>query len=375
MIVACCLFKYFPFGGLQRDFMRIAKAVEARGHHIRVYVHNWQGEKPQSFEIIHVPVSSMSNHGQGKQYFEWVQNHLKANPADVVVGFNKMPGLDVYYAADICYEEKVAQEKKGLKGFLYRLTGRYRHFADFEKATFVRGKKTKLLMMAEKRIDEFKKHYNTEDERFILLPPGIGLDRKYSSLPSGTRERFREDNQIHSDQYLLLQVGSNFGLKGVDRSLQAIASLPEKVREKVVFMVVGEDDPTKFKELAKKLGIGGNVRFFAGRDDIPAIMAAADIFLHPAYHENAGIVILEALVSGLPIIVTKTCGYSIYVEDADCGVVVPDPYAQDVLNDALVKLLSDNDLMTRYSVNARHYADTQDLYSMPEKAADVILSC
>lgn len=37
MIVAFCLYKYFPFGGLQRDFMRIAQTVAARGHHVRVY--------------------------------------------------------------------------------------------------------------------------------------------------------------------------------------------------------------------------------------------------------------------------------------------------------------------------------------------------
>ena len=78
MIVACCLYKYFPFGGLQRDFLRIAKTIEARGHQIRVYVQEWQGERPLSFEIIDVPISSKSNHGQGKQYVAWVQNHLKA---------------------------------------------------------------------------------------------------------------------------------------------------------------------------------------------------------------------------------------------------------------------------------------------------------
>ena len=44
MKVALCLFKYFPYGGLQRDFLRIAKELKARGHEIRVYVQSWQGE-------------------------------------------------------------------------------------------------------------------------------------------------------------------------------------------------------------------------------------------------------------------------------------------------------------------------------------------
>lgn len=373
MIVAFCLFKYFPYGGLQRDFVRIAKEVEKRGHTIRVYVQEWNGPKLQSFEIIEVPVSSRTNHGQGKQFVDWVQKHLKSHPVDVVVGFNKMPGLDVYYAADVCYEEKVSLEKQGLTALLYRMTSRYRHFSTYENATFGHGLKTKLMMIAESQIKDFKKHYGTEDSRFILLPPGIAPDRKYSNLAEGTREHFRTENQIASNQLLLLQLGSDFKRKGVDRSLKAIASLPPEIKERVVLMVVGQDRPEKFIDLARQLGIDANVRFFSGRDDVPAIMGATDVFLHPAYTENTGTVILEAVVAGLPVIVTEICGYSPYIQKANCGIVVSDPDIQDSLNKALLKLLSDDEYRGRCSNNAKHFADTEDLYSMPERAADVIL--
>ncbi len=43
MRVAFCLYKYFPFGGLQRDFMRIAQTVAARGYQVRVYTQSWEG--------------------------------------------------------------------------------------------------------------------------------------------------------------------------------------------------------------------------------------------------------------------------------------------------------------------------------------------
>ncbi len=171
MIVAFCLYKYFPFGGLQRDFMRIAQTVAARGHHVRVYTQSWEGECPDVFELIKVPVKSHTNHGRNAEYFAWVQKHLREHPVDKVVGFNKMPGLDVYYAADVCYAEKVAQEK----GFFYRLTSRYRHYAAFERATFEQGKPTQLLMLTDKQIADFQKHYQTEAERFHILPPGIYL--------------------------------------------------------------------------------------------------------------------------------------------------------------------------------------------------------
>ncbi|EFH7841652.1 MULTISPECIES: lipopolysaccharide glucosyltransferase I [unclassified Escherichia] len=369
MIVAFCLYKYFPFGGLQRDFMRIASTVAARGHHVRVYTQSWEGDCPEAFELIRVPVKSHTNHGRNKEYYAWVQNHLKAHPADRVVGFNKMPGLDVYFAADVCYAEKVAQEK----GFFYRLTSRYRHYAAFERATFEHGKSTKLMMLTDKQIADFQKHYQTEPERFQILPPGIYPDRKYSEQIPNSREIYRQKNGITEQQNLLLQVGSDFGRKGVDRSIKALASLPESLRHNTLLFVVGQDKPRKFEVLAEKLGVRSNVHFFSGRNDVSELMAAADILLHPAYQEAAGIVLLEAITAGLPVLTTAVCGYAHYIADANCGAVIAEPFRQEELNAILRKALTQYSLRMAWAENARHYADTQDLYSLPEKAADIII--
>lgn len=368
MIVAFCLYKYFPFGGLQRDFMRIASTVAARGHHVRVYTQSWEGECPKTFELIHVPVKSHTNHGRNAEYYAWVQNHLKAHPADRVVGFNKMPGLDVYFAADVCYVEKVAQEK----GFLYRLTSRYRHYAAFERATFEHGKSTKLMMLTDKQITDFQKHYQTEPERFKILPPGIYPDRKYSEQIPNSREIYRQKNGIKEQQNLLLQVGSDFVRKGVDRSIEALAALPESLRHNTLLFVVGQDKPRKFEVLAEKLGVRSNVHFFSGRNDVSELMAAADLLLHPAYQEAAGIVLLEAITAGLPVLTTAVCGYAHYIADANCGTVIAEPFSQEQLNEVLRKALTQSSLRMAWAENARHYADTQDLYSLPEKAADII---
>ena len=368
MIVAFCLYKYFPFGGLQRDFMRIAQTVAARGHHVRIYTQFWEGECPDVFELIRVPVKSRTNHGRNAEYYSWVQVHLREHPVDRVVGFNKMPGLDVYYAADVCYAEKVAQEK----GFLYRLTSRYRHYAAFERATFEQGKPTQLLMLTDKQIADFQKHYQTEAQRFHILPPGIYPDRKYSQQIPNSREVYRQKNGITEQQNLLLQVGSDFTRKGVDRSIRALASLPETLRTNTLLYVVGQDRPRKFEALAEKLGVRSNVHFYSGRNDVAELMAAADILMHPAYQEAAGIVLLEAITAGLPVLTTAVCGYAHYIVDANCGMAIAEPFRQETLNEALRKALVEPSLCSEWRANARHYADTQDLYSLPEKAADMI---
>ncbi|MDR2241463.1 MAG: glycosyltransferase family 4 protein [Providencia alcalifaciens] len=371
MVLAFCLYKYFPFGGLQRDFLRIAMACQARGHQIRVYTQSWEGERPEHFEIIIVPTSSGTNHGRNSQYCEWVMAHLKQHPVDRIVGFNKMPELDVYFAADVCYAQKVAEEK----GFFYKLTPRYKHYAAFEKAVFQKGKATQLMMLTPHQITHFEKHYGTESDRFHMLPPGIAVDRKYDQQIVDAKRIYREKNQIPESAFLLLQVGSDFKRKGVDRTLKAMAALPENIRNNTLLMVVGQDKPGKYQRVAETLGITKQVSFFSGRNDIAELMAAADILMHPAYQEAAGIVLLEAIVAGLPIIVTEVCGYASFIDKAQCGVVVNEPFEQAVLNQALCDSLQDTQKRAQWVNNAKYYADTEDLYSLPEKAADIILGC
>lgn len=369
MNIAFCLYKYFPYGGLQRDFLRVALTVAARGHHVQVFTQSWQGERPEGLEIILVPVTARTNHGKNEQYYQWVQNYLSQHPVDRIVGFNKMPGLDVYYAADVCYAEKVAREK----GFFYKLTRRYRHYSAFEKATFQQGSGTTLLMLTDKQIGDFKQHYHTESQRFRILPPGIYPDRKYSLQPENSRQIVREKNGIGLDQFLLLQVGSDFKRKGVPRSLQALASLPETIRHRTQLMVVGQDKADRYRAQARQLGIEEQVQFFSGRDDVAELMSAADLLLHPAVQEAAGIVLLEAVVAGLPVLTTEVCGYAGYISVTQCGVVIPEPFTQDKLNTALFDALQNNEQRSRWAGNARHFADTEDLYSLADKAADIIL--
>ncbi|MGX8940177.1 glycosyltransferase family 4 protein [Symbiopectobacterium sp. Eva_TO] len=368
MNIAFCLYKYFPFGGLQRDFLSIAQACVKHGHRVRVYVLSWQGEEPENLEIILVPTVGISNNTRHQRYSEWIQHHLQLHPVDRVVGFNKMPGLDFYYAADVCYAEKVEQEK----GFFYRLTPRYKHYAAFEKAVFSPSVNTKMLMLTQRQIADFKKHYGTQDERFLILPPGIALDRKYDQQTPGVRQTFRHAQNIPENALVLLQVGSDFKRKGVERSLRVVASLPEALRETVVFLVVGQDKPDRYQALAGQLGIDKQVRFFAGRSDVPDFMAAADLLLHPAHQEAAGIVLLEAITAGLPVIVTEVCGYAFHIDKAQAGQIIASPFSQEALNAALHRALGQTETLHRWSENARHYADTEDLYSLPEKAAQLI---
>ncbi len=370
MQLAFILYKYFPFGGLQRDFLRIALECQRRGHAIRVYAMIWEGEVPDGFEVLIAPVKALFNHTRNERFTAWVEADLAKRPVNRVVGFNKMPGLDVYYAADPCFEDKA----QTLRNPIYRRWGRYKHFAEYERAVFEPISKTEILMISEVQQPLFVKHYATPAQRFHLLPPGIAHDRRAPDNAAEIRQAFRDEFKLGRDELLLVQIGSGFKTKGLDRSLKALASLPREVKTRTRLFVIGQDDPKPFQLQAKTLGVSGQVEFLKGRSDIPRFLLGADLLIHPAYNENTGTVLLEALVAGLPVLVTEVCGYAHYISDADCGRVVSSPFDQGKLDALLAEMLASDEQRRRWAQNALSFADRADLYSMPERAADVILA-
>ena len=369
MQLAFALYKYFPFGGLQRDFLRIALACQARGHAIRVYVLEWSGEIPTGFEVVTVPVRALSNVRRYEKFLAWMRQDLRQRPADRVVGFNKMPGLDVYFAADPCYEEKA----RSLRGPLYRLSGRYRHFAAFERAVFAPESHCRILMISSLQQPFFEKHYATPPERFHLLPPGISPDRRAPADAPEIRAAFRQEFGLGNDELLLLQLGSGFKTKGLDRSLKAVAALPEALRSRTRLIAIGQDEPAPFQRQAQGLGLAAQVSILPGRNDIPRFLLGADLLIHPAYNENTGTVLLEALVAGLPVLTTAVCGYAHYIEEAEAGCVISEPFVQECLDTTLANMLSDREARARWQVKALAFADTADIYSNAERAAELIL--
>ncbi|NWB97275.1 glycosyltransferase family 4 protein [Pseudomonas gingeri] len=369
MQLAFVLYKYFSFGGLQRDFMRIALECQQRGHQIRVYVLRWDGDIPPGFDVRVVPVKALFNHWRYAKFTAWMNADLAKDPVDRVVGFNKMPGLDVYYAADSCFEDKA----QNLHGPLYRLWSRYRHFAAYERAVFASDTKTEIMMISEAEQELFIKYYDTPLERLHMLPPGIALDRRAPPDAAEIRAEFRREFKLADDDLLVVQIGSGFKKKGVDRSLKAMASLPPDLKKRARFFVIGQDNAKAFQAQGDALGLGERLQFLKGRSDIPRFLLGADLLIHPAYDENAGMVLLEALVAGLPALVSAVCGYAHYIAEADSGLVLDEPFGQAQLNQYLARMLSDQAARLTWSQHGLAFAETTDLYSLPQRAADKIL--
>jgi UDP-glucose:(heptosyl)LPS alpha-1,3-glucosyltransferase len=361
------IYSYFPYGGQQRDFLRIAKEMLARGDEVDVYTLSWQGDIPTKLNVILVPVKAFSRTGLYKRFTKWVEKALNSEQRTCVVGFNKMPLLDVYFAADPCFMEKAEHQRGGY----YKYTSRYRHFKDYERIVFADDSQTQVLLLSPQQHSAFCHYYPNCESRLHELPPGISKDRKVEKRDPKVGEQIRQELGISQETILILQIGSGFRVKGVDRSLEAIAALPALLKKNIHYLLIGQDKSNRFIKLASKLGLTDQVSILPGRDDVPDLLQAANFMLHPAYSESAGYVLLEATIAGLPILTTASCGYAFHIERARSGEVCPLPFQQRKLNEMLREMLEALG-SANWSSAGIEYGKNSNLYRMPEAAADII---
>ena len=357
------LYSYFPFGGLQRDLFDIASAAQQRGHQITVYCTSWQGDIVPGVDVQLIPERGCSNAARMSNFARDLPVALAAKEFDQVVGFNKWPGLDWYYAADSCFAYKAWRER----GFLYRLTGRARCYLDFEKAVFAVDSSTQILELSRRERERFRSFYQTPLERFHTLPPGIPRDREAPQNWREVRTQTRAELGIGDEEKILLAIGSGFRTKGLDRSIAVLDGLSDL---NVRLVVVGQDNKQAFEKLARQHQVLDKVMFLGGRSDIPRLLQAGDILLHPAYKENTGNVLLEAMVAGLPVVTTDVCGYAHYVNEAAMGEVLGSPFSEDEFTAAIRGVLAGS--VESWHNKGADFAGNGDIYSRPQVTIDIL---
>ncbi len=350
-----------------------------RCSHVDVYTGSWTGERPDNINVKILPVRGITNHGRSEYFSRQFNQHVKPGMYNAVVGFNKMPGLNVYFAADTCFAAKAEK-----KSFAHRISPRYKTYMRLERAVFDKKSKTEILLISEREKPFYSDFYGTSNSRFHLLPPGIDINltakANKKKIRSAICSELSEDNRFGNNKtdikdpgcILILMVGSGFKTKGVDRSIRSISALPDKIREKTVLLIVGRDNKKPFLKLARRLKVADRVFFMGARDDVSKFFISSDLLLHPARVETAGKVLLEAMACRLPVLVTDVCGYSSHVKNADAGELLYSPFDQKALNKLLLFMLTSHK-KSYWGKKGKEYVLKNDLSGMTQKAVDFIM--
>lgn len=350
------------FGGLQRDCLSIARHVAAAGHDVTILTTEIRGAITDPGCQVRI-VKAANRTNPGRDVALGAALNQQRRDFDRIVGFNKLPMLDVYYSGDRSYA-KVKQ------GAWRVLSPRFRTQMQLEHDCFAPDARTSLIMLSERQQSEYQSVWQTPDSRFRRISPNLDPARRLPQLRSdGTRERVRAELGIRPGAETWLSVGWAAWVKGFDRVARALEAFPDCVW--LVAGIAAGSPMARHVLRGMPWRVRGNVKFLGFRDDIPAVMAAADLLLHPVRIETTGTVLVEALANGLPIIVTETCGFAHLVEQADAGLVIPSASSRRDLI-AAVKVARAPGRQASWSANARLFGADPSLSRGHEEAARLI---
>ena len=182
--------------------------------------------------------------------------------------------------------------------------------------------------------------------------------RDLSAYRDGVGDGIRAEFGVSADAPVVGTVGRLVERKGHDELLHAFARVTDSVSDAQLLVVGHGPERSSLEATARELGIEGQVHFTGGREDVPALLDAMDLFAFPSYWEGLPGALQEAMAAGLPTVATRVDGTDELVTHGETGLLVPakDPAP---LADAIERLLTDTEAARALGERAQTEAFTE----------------
>ncbi|EKE15518.1 MAG: glycosyl transferase group 1 [uncultured bacterium] len=201
-------------------------------------------------------------------------------------------------------------------------------------------------------VKEIIKKWGVANESIVSIPTGI--DEKQFEFADG--KKIRNKYGIADDEILLVVITRFTNEKNMEFLFSSVIEVLKK-NSKVKFLAGGDGNLTKnLKELVDRSSVAGQVIFagFVSNEIKKDYFSAGDIFVYASKSETQGMVISEAMYSGLPVVAVRATGVEDLVMDGASGFLVSENEKE--FASAVEKLASDKELRKRFSENAKKIA-------------------
>jgi len=189
----------------------------------------------------------------------------------------------------------------------------------------------------------FLKEYEIDPDKVAVINPGVELNDYANQNKVLVRNRIREELGIKINDPLIIFVSMNFEIKGLDYLLSALARLKAQ-NKNFKLVVAGKGDINKYKKIARESDIISDVIFTGpvSKEKLISIYLAGDIYIMLSRLDTFGMVVLEAMAAGLPVIISSNVGAKDIVIEDENGFVIDNTSETDCIAAKIATLLDDN---------------------------------
>jgi len=326
MKIAVVIPKYGLVGGAEGFVYELTERLaEREGLEIHLFANQWRsGNTSITFHKVPIIPFPRFMRPISFAYFSNKRIHLK--DYDLVHSHDRIFQMDLFTMHGIPHKTWIKEVRcKTLSLF-------DRSMAWVEEKGITGSQIPMILPVSSLVKDELLKLYNIPESKIRVIHPGVSKDR-FSALDKETcREQVRREHGLSQNDIVVLFVGMNFEIKRLELVLKGVADLVsrESKDSKLKLLVVGKGNKERYLTMAHELRIANRVIFAGVTQEVEKYYLASDIFAMPSKFDTFGIAVLEAMMAGLPVIISERVGAKDLIDSGVHGFILPEnPFISD----------------------------------------------
>jgi UDP-glucose:(heptosyl)LPS alpha-1,3-glucosyltransferase len=306
---------YSRSGGAETYLKRLAHGIAAAGHDVQLVATQEWPDDEWPFGLI-TRMGARTVIGFADE-LEQVRPQLQC---DVLFSLERLWSCDVYRAGDGVHRAWLARRRKfelPLKQFVRAARWKHRDLLQLEESLFKRRKAGRVIAASQMVVEEIVNVYGYAADGIDLVRNGLPLDE--FRFDAEGREKSRAELNLEQDHIALLFAGSGWERKGLLFAIEAMALCKDR---KMRLLVAGRGDARPYKTTRLRFWRADPVQFLGEVADLVPIYTAADMFILPTIYDPFSNACLEALACGLPVITTRSNGFTEIIQDGVHGSIV-----------------------------------------------------
>jgi UDP-glucose:(heptosyl)LPS alpha-1,3-glucosyltransferase len=313
-------------GGVERVAVEAANGLARAGHHVTVYgARIDRAVLDERVRVHRIAIPASLDVVSGLGFRRRAARAIAGDRADVHGAFSALsPPGGVFWIPSVhvvAYDMLLAR-RSALGGLPVRLNPYHRGRLRLERSMLAPGGCARLLALTEGVKRDVVERFGTPEGDVEVLAPGFDPEMFSPARHARLRAQARARHGYSEHDRVLLFVANELERKGFDVLLDALALLDDPA---VKLLGAGRVAPQAYRSQIERLGLADRVRWIGSSSDVGLLHAASDAFVLPTRYEPWGLVIVEALGSGLPAVTTRLAGAALAVQDGRTGRLLSDP--------------------------------------------------
>jgi UDP-glucose:(heptosyl)LPS alpha-1,3-glucosyltransferase len=366
--IAVIIPKYGLLGGAEQFVAELTDRLAYQtGYDFHVCANRWQ--KPDAPMIFHqTPIISFPKFMITPSFAYFVQCHIKRNNYSIVHSHERIFAADIFTMHGIPHRYWVHNIRR-------KQMSLYDSATDWvERKLVYEGNCKKFIAVSSLTKDIFLQEYKINPDKVAIINPGVDLSDYAQHNKDSVRNEIRRELRINIADPVILFASMNFEIKGLDDILFSLSRLKAQNR-KFKLVVAGKGNIKKYMKLAQEAQIISDVIFTGpvSKEKLIKMYLASDLYIMLSKFDTFGMVVLEAMAAGLPVIVSGNVGAKDLVREDKNGFIVSNTSDNDYIAAKISLLLDEN--IRRPLAEAAYQTAAQNTWDDVTKKYAAIYEC